>query len=203
MYKTIGYEYMDELHKIKKHLSKVLDEKRYDHTLGVAYTAAALAMRYNADIKKAETAGLLHDCAKCMENDKKLNICEKHKIEISEAEMKNPFLLHAKVGAYVAKKKYDIKDEDILNAIRYHTTGRPAMSLLEKIVYIADYIEPGRNHASNLDEVRTLAFQDLDSALIVILNDILIHLNKSEKEIDPMTQECYNYYRQPKEQNIL
>ena len=186
---------MDELHKIKKQLSKILDEKRYEHTLGVAYTAASLAMRYNADIKKAETAGLLHDCAKCMENDKKLNICEKHKIEISEAEMKNPFLLHAKVGAYVARKKYDIKDEDILNAIRYHTTGRPAMSLLEKIVYIADYIEPGRNHASNLDEVRTLAFQDLDSALIVILNDILIHLNKSEKEIDPMTQECYNYYR--------
>lgn len=186
---------MDELHKIKKHLNKILDEKRYEHTLGVAYTAAALAMRYNSDVKKAEIAGLLHDCAKCMENDKKVSICEKHNIEITEAEKKNLFLLHAKVGAYLARKKFHIEDPDILNAIKYHTTGRPGMSLLEKIVYIADYIEPGRNHASNLDEVRKLAFQDLDKAMVVILNDILLHLNKSKKEIDPMTQQSYDYYR--------
>ena len=99
---------MDELHKIKKQLSRALDDKRYEHTLGVAYTAAALAMRYNLDIKKAEIAGLLHDCAKCMDNEKKLSICEKHNIEITDAEKKNLFLLHAKVGAYVAQKKYHL-----------------------------------------------------------------------------------------------
>ena len=186
---------MDELHKIKKQLSRALDDKRYEHTLGVAYTAAALAMRYNLDIKKAEIAGLLHDCAKCMDNEKKVSICEKHNIEITDAEKKNLFLLHAKVGAYVAQKKYHVDDPDILNAIKYHTTGRPGMSPLEKIVYIADYIEPGRTHASNLDEVRRLAFQNLDEALIVILNDILVHLKGTKKEIDPMTQQSYDYYR--------
>ena len=186
---------MDELHKIKKQLSRALDDKRYEHTLGVAYTAAALAMRYNLDIKKAEIAGLLHDCAKCMDNEKKVSICEKHNIEITDAEKKNLFLLHAKVGAYVAQKKYHVDDPDILNAIKYHTTGRPGMSPLEKIVYIADYIEPGRTHASNLDEVRRLAFQNLDEALIIILNDILVHLKGTKKEIDPMTQQSYDYYR--------
>ena len=187
---------MYDLHKIKKHLSKALDHKRYEHTLGVAYTAAALAMRYGEDMKKAEVAGLLHDCAKCMENEKKLAICEKHHISISDAEQRNNFLLHAKVGAWLAQKKYHVKEEDILNAIRYHTTGRPEMSLLEKIIYIADYIEPGRDHADNLTEIRTLAFENLDLVLVKILEDILIHLNETKKEIDPMTQLTYDYYKQ-------
>ena len=184
-----------DLHKIRKQLSKALDTKRYEHTQGVAYTSAALAMRYGENIKKAELAGLLHDCAKCLDNDKKLQICKKHNINISNAEERNPFLLHAKVGAYLAKSKYKIDDEDIIQAIISHTTGRPGMSLLEKIVYIADYIEPGRDHDTNLDEVRTLSFQDLDAALVKILEDILVHLKNSKKEIDPMTQMTYEYYK--------
>ena len=187
---------MYDLQKIKKQLSKALDAKRYEHTIGVAYTAAALAMRYDVDIKKAEIAGLLHDCAKCLENEKKVSICEKHNIPISEAEERNHFLLHAKVGAHLAEKKYHIKDEDILNAIRSHTTGRPEMSVLEKIIYIADYIEPGREHASDLDKVRKLSFENLDLALVKILQDILIHLKEIKKEIDPMTQLTYDYYSQ-------
>lgn len=184
-----------DLHKIKKQLSKSLDKKRYEHTLGVAYTAISLAMCYGEDIYKAQVAGLLHDCAKCMDNEKRLKICEKHHIEISEAEQRNPFLLHAKVGSFLAHKKFDVDDPDVLNAICYHTTGRPDMTLLEKIIYIADYIEPGRDQAPNLDMVRTLAFHDLDKALLQILEDILVHLQESEKEIDPMTQETYDYYK--------
>lgn len=187
---------MYDLIKIKKQLEKALDHKRYEHTLGVAYTTAALAMRYEEDILKAQVAGLLHDCAKCMDNEKKLAICQKHHIQISEAEERNHFLLHAKVGAYVAGKKYHVKDEDILNAVTYHTTGRPGMSLLEKIVYVADYIEPGRDHAKNLPEIRKLAFQDLDQALVKILSDILVHLKEINKEIDPMTQLSYEYYKE-------
>lgn len=186
---------MSDMHKMKKQLVKSLDSKRYEHTLGVAYTSAALAMCYGEDIKKAEIAGLLHDCAKCMDNEKKIHICKKNNITINEAEQRNPFLLHAKVGGYLAKTKYEVEDEEILNAIIYHTTGRPGMSLLEKIVYISDYIEPGRNHASNLDEVRRLCFQDLDKGLLQILEDTLTHLKDSNKEIDPMTQETYNYYK--------
>jgi len=184
-----------DMYKIKKQLSKTLDHKRYEHTLGVAYTAAAMAMCYGEDIKKAELAGLLHDCAKCMDNEKRLHICEKHNIEISDAELRNPFLLHAKVGAYLAEKKYHVEDVDVLNAILYHTTGRPCMSLLEKIIYIADYIEPARDQAPNLEIIRKLAFQNLDNALIKILEDTLIHLKESEKEIDPMTQKTYDYYK--------
>lgn len=184
-----------DMHKIKKQLVKAMDSKRYEHTLGVAYTCAALAMRYGEDIQKAQLAGLLHDCAKCMDNEKKLHICKKHNIEITSAEYNNPFLLHAKVGGYLARTKYEIEDEDILNAIVYHTTGRPEMSLLEKIVYVADYIEPGRDHASNLNDVRRLCFQDLDQGLLQILEDTLVHLKESKKEIDPMTRETYDYYR--------
>ncbi|MBR4980946.1 MAG: bis(5'-nucleosyl)-tetraphosphatase (symmetrical) YqeK [Lachnospiraceae bacterium] len=184
-----------EMHKIRKQLIKALDSKRYEHTQGVAYTSAALAMRYGEDIRKAELAGLLHDCAKCLDNEKKINICKKNDISISDAEQRNPFLLHAKVGGHLAKTKYKIDDEDIINAILYHTTGRPGMSLLEKIVYIADYIEPGRDHEPNLDEVRSLSFQDLDEALLRILEDILVHLKESSKEIDPMTQMTYEFYK--------
>lgn len=184
-----------DMPKIRKQLAKALDSKRYEHTQGVAYTSAALAMRYGEDIQKAELAGLLHDCAKCLDNEKKIHICKKYDISMSEAELKNPFLLHAKVGGHLARTKYKIDDEDVINAVIFHTTGRPGMSLLEKIVYIADYIEPGRNHASNLDEVRRMCFEDLDEALLQILEDILVHLKTSKKEIDPMTQMTYEFYK--------
>lgn len=182
--------------KIRRSMEKTLDAKRYEHTLGVAYTAAALAMRYDADILNAETAGLLHDCAKCMTNEKRLSICEKHHISVNEIERNNPFLLHAKVGSYIAMQKYNIHNSDIINAILNHTTGRPDMSLLEKIVYVADYIEPGRKQAPNLSEVRRLAFVDLDEALFKILGDTLIYLNTLANDIDPMTQKTYDFYKE-------
>jgi predicted HD superfamily hydrolase involved in NAD metabolism len=183
------------LHKLSKQLSKALDKSRYEHTLGVSYTAAALAMRYREDIEKAQLAGMLHDCAKCLDNSKKIRICEKNNIEITEAERSNPFLLHAKAGACLAAKKYGVEDEDVLNAITYHTTGRPGMSMLEKIIYIADYIEPGRNQEPDLQELRALAFQDIDKALLEILQHTLLYLSASQKEIDPMTQKTYDYYQ--------
>ena len=152
-------------------------------------------MCYEEDFEKAYLAGLLHDCAKCMDNEKRIHICEKHHITITEAEQRNPFLLHAKVGAFLAGKKYHVEDTDIINAILYHTTGRPEMSILEKIVYIADYMEPARDQAPNLELIRKLSFQNLDEALLIILEDTLNHLKDSEKEIDPMTQKTYDYYK--------
>ena len=93
-----------DIRKIRKAMEKALDPKRYEHTLGVAYTAAALAMRYGEDINNAILAGMLHDCAKCLTNEKRLIICEKYNIAISDAERKNPYLLHAKVGSFLAMK---------------------------------------------------------------------------------------------------
>lgn len=183
-----------DIKKIRRKMEKNLDSKRFEHTLGVAYTAAALAMCHNVDINKAQIAGLLHDCAKCMSNEKKISICEKHHIQMNETEAVNPFLLHAKVGSYLAMKQFNIHDQDIINAILNHTTGRPDMSPLEKIIYIADYIEPGRKQAPNLPKIRRLAFQDLDQALLQILGDTLHYLNSIDSPIDPMTQKTYDYY---------
>lgn len=179
----------------QKKLKREMDEGRYQHTLGVMYTAAALAMRYEYDIQKAQIAGLLHDCAKCIPNGKKLKLCEKYQIPVTEVENRNPFLLHAKLGSFLASHEYDVQDEEILSAILYHTTGKPGMSLLDKIVYIADYIEPRRNKAPNLTEVRKLAFLDLDAALYKILSDTLSYLDEGTGEVDEMTIKAYEYYK--------
>ena len=179
---------------LKKDLKKEMDDSRFEHTLGVMYTCGALAMCYGYDLDKAMLAGLMHDCAKCMPNAKKLKMAEKHHLEITDLERKNPFMLHAKLGAFLARKKYDIEDPEILDAIRWHTTGRPEMTLLDKIVYIADYIEPRRDKAPNLPEIRQLAFQDLDRTLIKILEDTLGYLGDSSEPVDSMTKKTYDYY---------
>lgn len=183
-----------DMRKIRKAMEKAQDAKRYEHTLGVAYTATALAMRYGASLKDAEMAGLLHDCAKCLTDEKRLAICEKHNISMNEIERRNPFLLHAKVGSYLAMDEFHVTNSDVINAILNHTTGRPGMSLLEKIIFVADYIEPNRKQAPNLSEVRKMAFIDLDKTLVLILKDILEYLESTEGEIDPMTRKTYDYY---------
>lgn len=180
---------------IKEQLKQKLKPGRYEHTLGVEYTSACLAMRYGYPMEKADIAGLLHDCAKCLSDEEKLLMCRERKIPISEAEEKNPGLLHAKLGASLAKELYGIEEEEILSAICCHTTGKPAMTLLEKIVFIADYIEPNREHAPSLEKLRELAFQDLDRCLILILEQTLDYLNKTGADIDPMTEETYQYYK--------
>lgn len=186
--------------KIKKYLKTHLTKDRYQHTVGVAYTAVAMAMRFNPNtenadfIKRAELAGLLHDCAKCMDNDKKLKICAKNNITISQFEAEHPYLLHGKVGAYIAKKKFGVDDEDILQAITWHTTGRPNMSLLEKIIFIADYIEPERHPIPGLDEIRQMAFVDVDRVMEMILANTLKFLEEKGTPIDKMTQTTYDSY---------
>ena len=182
--------------KMQKKLAKYLDEDRYEHTLGVMFTCAALAMVHDCDLITAQTAGLLHDCAKCIPNKKKLKMCSQHHISVSEFEQEHPFLLHAKLGAYVAKAKYDVTDENILSAITWHTTGKPDMTLLEKIVFTADYIEPGRDQAPNLAWLRQLAFTDIDQAVCEILKQTLDYLRDQGGEIDPATEVTYSYYLQ-------
>ncbi len=192
---------INELSKIRRAMEKTLDPKRYEHTLGVEFTAAALAMRYDASVQNAQLAGLLHDCAKCLSDEKRLAICERHNISVNDVEKRNPFLLHAKVGSFLAMDEYGVTDPDVIHAILNHTTGRPGMSLLEKIIFIADYIEPGRKQAPNLQMIRKLAFINLDEALIKILEDTLTYLKESGGEIDPMTEKTYQYYRSENDEN--
>ena len=182
-------------------LRKILGAQRYRHSQGVRYTAAALAMAHGADPAKAETAGILHDCAKYMSDENMLKTAKKLKLEITETESKNPSLLHAKVGACFAQRKYGITDPDILSSIRYHTTGKGGMNLLEKIIFIADYIEPGRFKADHLPEIRRMAFKDLDECIFMILHDTLEYLETSPKDIDKTTAEAYNFYKELHESN--
>lgn len=181
--------------KIRRKLMTELDTERYEHTLGVMYTAASMAMRYDEDVEKALLAGLLHDCAKCISGENKIKLCNKYHLSVSEVEKKNPSLLHAKLGAFLAAKKYHIKDKDVINAIASHTTGCPYMTLLDKIIYIADYIEPGRKELPNMAEVRKLAFTDINECLYRILEDSLVYLNSKNISVDPMTEKTYLYYK--------
>lgn len=185
---------MEKINEIKKKLQDCLTEKRYEHTLGVEYTCCCLAMRYEFDMEKARLAGLLHDCAKCFSGEELLQACEKYHLPASEEERAFPELLHAKVGSYLAKEEYGIEEEEILSAILWHTTGQPNMTLLEKILYVADYIEPNRNQAPHLAELRKLAFQNLDACLLGILTDTLSYLEEKGGVIDPATQATYEYY---------
>ena len=117
-------------------------------------------------------------------------------LPVSDMEAKNPFLLHGRVGAWLAGHRYGVEDPEILSAIEWHTTGKPDMTLLEKIVFTADYIEPGRDQAPNLAWLRQLAFTDIDQAVCEILKQTLDYLRDQGGEIDPATEVTYSYYLQ-------
>ncbi|WP_411335389.1 bis(5'-nucleosyl)-tetraphosphatase (symmetrical) YqeK [Ruminococcus gauvreauii] len=187
-------EQKHDLIKLERKLKNYLDRQRFHHTMGVMYTAACMGMVHGGDPAKLQLAGLLHDCAKCIPDEKKLRLCGKFGITPSHYETTHPYMLHAKLGAHLAKKKFDIRDPEVLSAITWHTTGKAAMTVLEKIIYIADYIEPGRNKAPRLEEIRKMAFRDLDECMYMILHDTLTYLRSVEKEIDTVTESAYEYY---------
>lgn len=180
--------------KYRKAMEKALKPERYEHSIGVAYTAAAMAMRYNADVQKALVAGILHDCAKCMDHEEQLKIIKKQGLPVTEFELKNPKLLHAGVGAYLAEHTYGVRDEEILDAIRYHTTGRPDMTKLEKIIFLADIIEPNRRMFPEMEEIRRAIFEELDTGLVLTLKYLLEYLSREESQIGPMTEQTYRFY---------
>lgn len=179
---------------IKKELYKKLKKDRFEHTIGVMYTAASLAMCYGADVEKAMAAGLLHDCGKYCSIKDQIKLCNKFDIHLNHSELAMPALIHAKLGAFLASYEYDIADEEILNAIRFHTTGRPDMSLLEKIVYISDYIEPNRKEIPGLVEIRSIVFNDLNRAVYLSSGNTIQYLKASNNQIDPMTIKTYEFY---------
>lgn len=186
---------MNEIFSIREALKVSLKPGRYEHSLSVSFTCMALAMRYGYDLDKAEMAGLLHDCAKCYDNDSIIEACRKKGVELTEGELQAPSIIHARLGAQMAKDKFGVEDPEILSAIACHTTGKPDMSLLDKILYIADYIEPRRYKIKELPSIRRLAFEDLDQALFQIMEGTLRYLNESGTYADIMTQNAYQYYK--------
>ncbi|MBE5960495.1 MAG: HD domain-containing protein [Lachnospiraceae bacterium] len=182
---------------IQKRVEQILPEGRFNHTLGVAYLASSLAMCYGEDPERAMTAGLLHDVAKCKSDEQILAECREFQIPVTPVEERNGFLLHAKLGAYYAKSQFQITDEEILSAIIYHTTGRPGMTFLEKIIFVSDFIEVRRtqNSVPSLALIRQTAFHDLDLAVYYCLSSTLAYLESTGNEIDDSTRITFEYYK--------
>lgn len=150
-------------------LKNDIGDKRYNHSVRVMNTSIQLAKAYNFPVDKAAMAGLLHDCGKFKEEKKILKYVKNFDIILDNVMENNIGLVHGSVGSELAEVIYNVEDEDVLNAIRFHTTGRENMSLLEKVVYIADVIEPGRDY-TGIEEIRAMAYKDIDKSLILSLN---------------------------------
>ena len=178
---------------ILKWLKENLNEKRYIHTLGTADCAKELAQKFGLDSEKAYLAGLLHDCAKCFSNEKLLDIIHQH-LDVEECEMLNYKTLHAPVSAYIAENEFKITDKEILSAIRWHTLGRLDMTDFEKIVFIADKIEPNTRDKEYSDKIRVLLDEEncLNKALLKCYKETIKSLVKRDLKICLLTIEIYN-----------
>ncbi len=180
--------------KIEKERSKRLKNSRYRHTIGVAHTAACLAMRYGQDSDKAYLAGLLHDAAKHYDNKDMLKKAKAYGMPMTDFDQEHPDMLHAAVGAKIARMDFGIEDEDVLASIRNHTVGRAGMSPLEEIIFVADYVENGRDKAPELDHVRWLAFNDIRECIKVILFNTLKYLKEDGEDVDERIKAVTDYY---------
>lgn len=161
--------------KIKDYLIENIGESRYLHSIRVRKTAEKLAAIFNYDHKKASIAGLLHDCGKLRDESHLLKMSFEFDIILNSVFEKNTSLLHGPLGSEIAKRIFGIEDEDILNSIKYHTTGRPNMTILEKIIYIADYTEPNRAFPG-VEDIRNLALKDLDAALLKTMDNTIKYI---------------------------
>ncbi len=179
--------------KILEWLKNNLNEERYLHTLGTAECAKELAEKYGLNIEKAYLSGLLHDCAKCFSNEKLLDIIHKN-LHVEECEMLNYKTLHAPVSAYIAEKEFNVTDKEILSAIRWHTLGKLDMSDFEKIVFLADKIEPNTRNKDYSAQIRMLLEEDngLNKALLRCYKETIKSLVKRDLKICLLTIEIYN-----------
>lgn len=167
---------------IEKDLKSRVSLRRYKHVLGVMETAEKLALHYGVSKEKAKMAALLHDIMKEEKLETLNKLCLKKNFKETRKYEKSNEVLHGFAGAEYGEERYGIKDEEILNAVRYHTIGRKDMGILEKIIYIADGIEPGREY-ENVDKIRKMAFEDLDEAILFEVNQKIIYLIEADKII--------------------
>lgn len=168
-----------------------LSVRRFQHTCGVVAAARELAMRYGGNVKQAQIAGLLHDITKEDSIHEQLAYCREFGIILTDLECRSPKLLHAMTGAGYAQHRLGVTDPAILDALRYHTTGRQNMTTLDKILYLADYIEVNRNF-DGVEEVRALIDRGLDSMMFQAMKQTIQELLDKQALIHPDTLACYN-----------
>ncbi len=177
--------------KIKKNLKKTLDKRKYKHSINVAETAEKLAVRFDNNPKKAYLAGLIHDIARNINEEQLLAIADNNNLINHPVEYNIPIVLHANVGAFIAKTRLKIKDDDVIDAVEKHTVAAPDMSDLAKIIYLADIIEPDRKF-DGLENLRKLSLKDLDKAYLQALDKSIIYIIKKGTLIHPYTIEARN-----------
>ncbi len=183
------------IEQMKEKLSTMLTEHRYTHSLGVMETAEKMAKIFNVDVKNATVAGLLHDCAKQIDRQVQLKMCKERNIELDEIKKSAPSLVHADLGASVAKTEFGVTDDDVLSAIRYHTLGRENMSDLEKVLFLADIIEPNRRDFEGLYELRDLCYKDLDEAMLYGLTLSIENVERKGRILHKQTLDAAEYFR--------
>lgn len=177
---------------IIKYLQENLSSKRYIHSINVSDTAVKLAILYGVDIERAKIAGLVHDCAREASKDQLIKYMEASGIQPDAVSLCQKELLHGPAGVYVCRSIFLIEDEEILSAVRYHTTGKERMSILEKVIFIADFIEPCREFPG-VEKLRELAFEDIDEALIWAYDSTISYIIQKKVMIHPDTISARNY----------
>lgn len=177
---------------IMSRLKGQLKEERYLHSVNVMNVSAELARHYNADENKARLAGILHDCAKGMKGEEAVNFVKSIGYCPDEIELIQTGLLHGIIGAHFARTEYGVEDKEVLDAIRWHTTGRAGMSVLEKIIYVADYIEPLRNF-EGIEMMRKAAFEDLDRCVVLCAESTIRYVLNKGFLLHEKTVETRNY----------
>lgn len=182
-----------EYHKLKKQLKNILPKKRFEHSLRVVKFAEELARKHGASLEKARIAGLLHDCSRFLNGEEYLKTARKHGIKIKDVYKSVPKLVHAELAAVFAREKFKIKDADVLRAIKNHTFGHPRMGKLEKIIYLADHIEEGRNY-KKAKKIRKIAFSNMDKAIIATCDAVLNFLIKKKSLICEETIKTRNAF---------
>lgn len=184
---------MQTIDEITQYLKRNLSKERFNHTIGVAETAQSLATMWGEDSSLAFLAGLVHDCAKEVPVQDAVMKLSASGYVLDEVEKSSPALIHAPLGVLLAKEIFGINDQIVLDAIRYHTTGRTNMSLLEKIIYVADFIEPNRRYRES-KIIRDLAFTDLDKAVLAEADMVIKFTIDKGRLIHPDTVIARNYY---------
>lgn len=179
---------------MQRKLKQMLTPKRYQHSLGVMETAAAMARRFGEDEEKARIAGLLHDCAKDIDKAIMVDLCEELGVELDDVKREQRSLIHADLGAKMLETEFDIHDPDIISAVKYHTLGRENMTNLEKILYLADIIEPNRKHFDELDELRGLCEKNLDCAMLCACDRSISYVQRKHKTLHSQTLLTQQYF---------
>ncbi len=179
---------------VKAKLATMLTPDRYRHSIGVMETAEKMALHFGESAEKAKIAGLLHDCAKDIDKSIMVDMCDSLGVVLDPTKREQRSLIHADLGAKLLETEFGIFDEEVALAVKNHTLGREEMTNLEKILYLADIIEPNRKHFPGIEEIRRLSMADLDCAMLCAVDHTVDHLMHRHKPLHSQTLATQQYF---------